>query len=211
MPDTLYCAACRATRADVEQFASDNLLDWEDATCPCGTLIYYQEHPTIAIPASLQRSGWEDRSWHNDVCAKSDYELDPKTQECFRVWVAEENASEREYPDSFRFLLEHVRNEDEDTNGEALELYQGDSEADLQLAIVLARAKWEIRRDIKAGYLPVHPKDFSELHNHVDANGYGGAFDGDAPHMDSTLDVDSVFWDAVQSQIDQWIKAGMPA
>ncbi len=42
---------------------------------------------------------------------------------------------------------------------------------------VIARAINEVRVDVASGLVPVTVSSFAELHDHVDANGYGGAFE----------------------------------
>ena len=71
-----------------------------------------------------------------------------------------------------------------------------------QLTERLERAKREVLADVAAGVVPVTVASFSELHDYVDANGYGGAFEDDAP------DTNDEMWDAVQCAIDDWIKSG---
>jgi hypothetical protein len=71
----------------------------------------------------------------------------------------------------------------------------------------VSRAKFEIREDIAAGRVPAAVCGFASLHDYVDANGYGGAFEGDFDASDDGL----YFWNAVQSAVDAWLKAGRPA
>jgi hypothetical protein len=68
------------------------------------------------------------------------------------------------------------------------------------------RAKREIRADITSGRVPASVASFAELHDYVDANGYGGAFEVEWNDSDEF----NAFWNGVQSAIDAWIKAGMP-
>jgi hypothetical protein len=65
-----------------------------------------------------------------------------------------------------------------------------------------ARAKREVLADVASGVVPATVQTFSELHDYVDANGYGGAFDDDAPGADSEI------WNALQDTIDAWIRSG---
>lgn len=73
-------------------------------------------------------------------------------------------------------------------------------------------AKTQIKQDISSGIIPETVKDFSELHDYVDANGYGsvdgvrGTFDG--PHSDPNSSFDATFWNDVQAQLDAWLKGG---
>ena len=77
------------------------------------------------------------------------------------------------------------------------------SAAPTELAVVIARMKWEILRDIRAGLVPPTVNSFSQLHDHVDANGYGGAFE-DTAHDVSDVD----FWNVAQGVIDRWLRLG---
>lgn len=78
----------------------------------------------------------------------------------------------------------------------------------------ILRAKSEVLRDIASGRVPATVKSFSELHDYVDANYYGGAFG----HPDSRVlppkyfdcsDEACTFWNAVQDEVDAWIKRGL--
>lgn len=91
---------------------------------------------------------------------------------------------------------------------------------------VIDRMKREVREDIAKGIVPAAVASFSELHDHVDANEYGGACEedaefaygseynpnadgpgkGDEKHVQAVCD----FWNRCQGAIDDWIKAGMP-
>ena len=69
----------------------------------------------------------------------------------------------------------------------------------------IERAKLEILAEVRGGRIPVTVQSFSELHDYVDANGFGGAFD---EALFPEIDID--FWNAVQDAVDVWIKAGAP-
>ena len=71
--------------------------------------------------------------------------------------------------------------------------------------IGMMRAMDEVLADIAAGIVPRTVASFAELHDYVDANKYGGAFE-DGAHDCS----DSDYWNAVQNAVDAWIKDGMP-
>lgn len=78
---------------------------------------------------------------------------------------------------------------------------------DAHLEATVERAKDEIRDDIRAGMVPGAVGSFAELHDHVDANGYGGAFED--WHEGATADDAFVqFWNDVQEEIDHWLKNG---
>ena len=72
-------------------------------------------------------------------------------------------------------------------------------------------AKDEIRLDVRKGVIPKGVKSFSELHDHVDANEYGGSgflyclFDPD----DIVVDQQHVeIVNDIQDAVDKWIKDG---
>jgi hypothetical protein len=52
------------------------------------------------------------------------------------------------------------------------------------------------------GTVPTTCASYSELHDYVDANGYGGAFEHDFDNEETD------FWNAVQDAVDAWIKTG---
>lgn len=71
------------------------------------------------------------------------------------------------------------------------------------LADAVARGKREILADVAAGRVPP-PASFSELHDHVDANEYGGLCDtyGDFETYGNE------FANDVQDALDEWIRDG---
>ncbi len=82
---------------------------------------------------------------------------------------------------------------------------------------VVERAKREVLSDIASGRVPPTVATFSELHDYVDANEYGGAcesdpdtgrgwWDGDESERIAAID----FWNRVQDAIDAWLRAGRP-
>jgi hypothetical protein len=72
----------------------------------------------------------------------------------------------------------------------------------VEVHAVVERSKKEILAHVAAGIVPRTCASFSELHDYVDANGYGGAFE--RPFDNSETD----FWNAVQDTVDRWIKQG---
>ena len=70
------------------------------------------------------------------------------------------------------------------------------------------RAKREILDDIDRGIVPQRIDNFSELHDHVDANGYGGLFEIDIPGDDDIDDRDRVsdFCNNLQNRLDEWLR-----
>lgn len=79
-------------------------------------------------------------------------------------------------------------------------------------AAVLAAAKDEVKEDVRSGRVPADVRSFSELHDHVDANGYGGAFDWPClPSEDRDEDYLTAFcdfWNGVQDAVHEWIASG---
>jgi hypothetical protein len=78
--------------------------------------------------------------------------------------------------------------------------------ADVELCLTVERAKREVRADIATGTVPATVRTFSALHDHVDANGYGGAFEVPFEDTDEHL----AFWNAVQTAVNDWLQAGRP-
>jgi hypothetical protein len=88
------------------------------------------------------------------------------------------------------------------------------------------RMKTEVISDILTGDVPSDVTSFSDLHDHVDANYYGGAFEESekmhGPHVaeeaawqihkddafGSGCERCTTFWNAAQDAIDRWIKSG---
>jgi hypothetical protein len=66
----------------------------------------------------------------------------------------------------------------------------------------IERSKSEILRDVTDGTVPATCASYTELHDYVDANGYGGAFEYDFDNEETD------FWNAVQDAVDAWMKAG---
>lgn len=71
----------------------------------------------------------------------------------------------------------------------------------------VARAQSSIIEDVMEGIVPVDVPDFASLHDFVDANGYGGFFEGH-PAMDLEVQDSCDFVNEVQDQLDAWIRAG---
>ena len=63
---------------------------------------------------------------------------------------------------------------------------------------IIERAKAEIRSDVMAGVIPGNLYDFEKLHEHVDANEYGGFCDDNA-----TTDYDFIV--SVQAELNAWM------
>jgi hypothetical protein len=121
--------------------------------------------------------------------------------------------SERFRQDLIRFLAAHDANgvwSDEDTQAEGMSPTTP-AEA---LPIVTRWAIDELQADIAAGEVPGNVRTFAELHDHVDANKYGGAFDWDRAGLPLVGDVDDTayvqahcdFWNAIQEGVNRWLQ-----
>lgn len=77
--------------------------------------------------------------------------------------------------------------------------------------VVSRRARRQVSLDMVRGDVPSDIASFSELHDHVDANYYGNAFDwpgsfaSDGPG-DFYHELFTSFWNEVQGNVDQWLK-----
>ena len=77
--------------------------------------------------------------------------------------------------------------------------------ARLNFAQTVDRIKREIRADIADGVLPPTVSSYADLHDFVDANGYGGAFD---PQHDPSDQAQADFWEAAHDAVDKWLQNG---
>lgn len=82
---------------------------------------------------------------------------------------------------------------------------------------IIERAKREVREDILAGRVPNTASSFSELHDYVDANEYGGLCedwfwphlawdDEDAWYGSKEQDEQTNFMNRVQDEVDKWLR-----
>jgi hypothetical protein len=75
----------------------------------------------------------------------------------------------------------------------------------------ISNAKSQILRDVRNGRVPPTVGSFADLHDHVDANWYGNAFDW--PILPSETDdtyqqIFADFWNYVQDRLSDWIANG---
>lgn len=80
-----------------------------------------------------------------------------------------------------------------------------------RIATAVALAKTEVLADIEAGRVPADVPTFAALHDHVDANEYGGLTDwpADGGEDDGMWSGDTVAdMNRVQSAVDGWLRAG---
>lgn len=92
------------------------------------------------------------------------------------------------------------------------ELQKGEFTIDDVIAIAASRAQREITREVNTGLIPPTIRSFSQLHDYVDANGYGGAFDWPclpSEDRDDTYQQEFTrFWNEVQNRLNHWITNG---
>jgi hypothetical protein len=93
---------------------------------------HYAEHNDIEIPQFLRGPGWEDRSYHNDTCARSEYDL-PDGQRIIPVCVEHDDPAKREVDHKYTVYI--INAEDQAEVGS--EHYEGDSAE--EAAAVIAR------------------------------------------------------------------------
>lgn len=74
------------------------------------------------------------------------------------------------------------------------------------LSIVVAKVKMEILADMEARVVPKTVTGFSQLHNYVDANMYGGACEWE--DFEACDDEHIAFLDCVQTVVDRWLASG---
>ena len=110
----------------------------------------FKEWTNVEIPPFAVGNGWEDRSWHNDACAKAEKSLrNPKSLSVdsdyprLRLWVEADDVVEREYEDSPKFLLEYLEDDVDDWDGDGLQLYGGESAELCARAVAKAVARSE--------------------------------------------------------------------
>jgi hypothetical protein len=77
----------------------------------------------------------------------------------------------------------------------------------LDTAPLIARGKQEIAEDVESGRVPRTVASFSELHEYVDANEYGGICDEAIVGGLSSVDFSNL-GNIVQDALDAWIKGG---
>lgn len=80
------------------------------------------------------------------------------------------------------------------------------------LDVAIARGRAQILADVRSGRVPVTVISFAALHDYVDANYYGNAFDW--PVLPSDTEDDAYqqahadFWNCVQDSLHDWLASG---
>ena len=59
-------------------------------------MTYKNEFPNFDYELPNLGKGWEDNSWHNDVCPSLDYVLNADTEELVRIWFDYADSEMRE-------------------------------------------------------------------------------------------------------------------
>jgi hypothetical protein len=189
--------------------------------------LWRAEHPCADVPDAISTHGQlEDTSWHNDVCPsfmrKGD---DHEHPACPRLFVDYADNERREMPGGPRyhaFTLDGTLFETDDM-AEAIERFLAlprvllpPRTPDVWARLIehaVARAKNEIMADERDGTLPVGIRDFATLHDHVDANCYGGLCDGTFIEEDADGNMTDACQDAanlIQSEIHSWLQSRGP-
>jgi len=158
----------------------------------------------MEVPQWALDEGFEDSSWHNDAAARMFLTRSPGVN----LWVAEERPEDRECSTGKRYTLQV------EIDSEANTFLTTDDHAEIihflktpTLEFTVARACAEIWHDMEDGTVPREKiRSFSDLHDYVDANGYGGAFEDWAWRDFDPQPMDMDFWNKVQDQCDKWIK-----
>jgi hypothetical protein len=91
----------------------------------------FRDWPNVAIPAfcSLPETGWIDRSWRRDDCARIERKVDLVQENYYprlRLWVEADAPKERESPESPKYQLEMLGSEEDELSFEGC-CYSGES------------------------------------------------------------------------------------
>ena len=126
------CEFCHRVGDREDMLITDDGHSYCNAWCRVQALhpTHYREHNKIAIPGFLK--DWEDVSYHNDLCGRSELDIGP---DYITVWVDFEKVEDREAPECTRFVVEFC--DDNRSAGDGDVLYSGD---DVTVAALWARA-----------------------------------------------------------------------
>lgn len=121
------------------------------------------------------------------------------------------NSREQFRQDMIRWLESQDRNgdfSDEDTIGQGMHPITIED----GIAIAMEWARDEIGGDVNAGRIPATVRSFAALHDYVDANAYGGAFQWPCLPSEDRDDAYqqhfTAFWNEVQNGLNDWIASG---
>jgi hypothetical protein len=190
----------------------------------------FKQQSGVEFPGWLSALGFTDESWGNDAGARATYRTAADTAQgeyAYPVvfcWCFEADPDEREMPCTPRFSAFVARTYEEFEQNDGMDIYAGEDpaacEAELRkwqagfrplppLAEMIDQVKREIIHDVQAGDVPATCATYSELHDYVDANGYGGAFEF---AMYGACDTTCDYWNNVTDAVDQWLRDGcLPA
>jgi len=215
-----FCAPPTITLTDTQQQTLRAVLDHHILVATEAVDALAKHHPTGAAAARRDVQTLQElRAW------QSSSPVGLTEAAALRAWVrsyvldfAREWVSDYPDDDSYRALL---------TDSEALlqQLTPRRTAAEWQeeVAATVARAKLEILADIAAGRVPASVRTFSELHDYVDANEYGGLCEDDSTFTEryregecKPSDVGSMTEatmhaaNRVQDLVSEWLEAGRP-
>lgn len=90
----------------------------------------------------------------------------------------------------------------------ALEAVYGTACPEAALSLALERGRREMAEGVRAGWRPVSCADFSEAHEHCDANGLAGLCAGPFWEDEDRPEAFDSFAMAVQAGLDRWLREG---
>lgn len=111
----------------------------------------FNEWPSIEFPQFLRALGFEDRSYHNDLCARAQKPLTGYTEEngwpVLVVWCEHERREDREIFDSPRYAVYiHVAS-DVGCDDHGIQVYAGDDQALCAAAILGLNGRYVVGND----------------------------------------------------------------
>lgn len=112
----------------------------------------YRQFQNIEVPMFLLTSGWQDCSYGNDACPRSERKLDPGQESDYpliRMWVEEDDVALREHVSGHKFVAELVSSESDDLIGKVTTLYEGEDAVQAQIAILNAPRVYEKLQALK--------------------------------------------------------------
>lgn len=170
----------------------------------------------FAVPAVITEK-LDDHSWHNDVCPSFKFKNDGGyTPPLLTLWVDHPDKKQREMNWEGRFIV--IANDTEENLCTTDDVQEAlDAMVKHLYKRTVQRMKREIVIDVRLKKIPKTVTSFSELHDYVDANEYGGFCD-DNGILDSLIqfyggrdlnegipDGAMKFMNDAQSEIDGWL------
>lgn len=138
------CQFCGRSGPRERMLVSPDGRTWCNEWCADQSLrqTHFSEYNDIPVPPFVTRLGFVDRSYHNDLCARAEYELTGTAN--VTVWVAQDDVADREWEGMPKYSVLYLA--DEDAMEKADTVYEGDSAADAEAACAALIAKYGPRR-----------------------------------------------------------------